>query len=79
MAGKDWMASSTLWGMPKNITRVQEYIPKGFRCKTGCQTRRCKCQRHEPPVKRGPAWMSCTAKEQLDEHQPVEHVEGSDE
>ena len=51
-----------VWDVPENITRVQErieYILKGCRCKTGCQTRRYKCQRHKPPMKCGPG-CHCT-------------------
>ena len=51
-----------VWVISENITRVQEriqYILKGCRWKTGCQTRRCKYQRHEPPMKCGPG-CHCT-------------------
>ena len=57
------MTSSTLCGIYLKIsTRVQErieYILKGCRCKTGCQTRRCKYQWHEPTMKCRPG-CHCT-------------------
>ena len=51
-----------VWEILENITRVQEwieYILKGCRCKTGCQTRRRKYQQHETPMKCGPG-CHCT-------------------
>ena len=52
-----------VWDTPENVAKVHhtlEYVFHGCKCKTGCNSRRCKCKKNETTCRPGCQCIGCS-------------------